>query len=78
MQIHEDELETSSEAPKRGIFAGVGVHHAVMAVCMLAMGAGMWFFLRSGAGTVGYWPLFFLLCPLMHLFMGHGGHSRDR
>lgn len=25
---------------------------------------------------VGYWPyLLLLLCPLMHLFMGHGGHG---
>ncbi len=25
---------------------------------------------------LGYWPyLLLLLCPLMHLFMGHGGHG---
>jgi len=26
---------------------------------------------------VGYWPyLLLLLCPLMHLLMGHGGHGK--
>ena len=48
------------------------VHALMMVGCVAAMGAGMWF-LSGGRGS-GPWMLFILVCPLMHLLMGHGLH----
>lgn len=39
----------------------------------------VFYLLREHWGHVlGWWPyLFLMLCPLMHLFHGHGGHGSD-
>lgn len=55
-----------------------GGHGMLMGLCMAAMMGAAWFLVGGGSdgGTLGYgWILFVLACPLMHLFMGHGGHG---
>jgi fatty acid desaturase len=39
----------------------------------------VFYLLREHLGHIlGWWPyLLLLLCPVMHLFHGHGGHSAD-
>jgi len=43
----------------------------------MAVVIGVFYLLREHwYHIVGFWPyLLLLLCPLMHLFMGHGGHG---
>lgn len=38
---------------------------------------GLFYLLREHWGHItGFWPyLLLMLCPLMHIFMGHGGHG---
>lgn len=51
-----------------------GGHRYHMIICVAAMVGAMWF-LHAGGWASGYWILFILVCPLMHLFMGHGSHG---
>ncbi len=50
---------------------GHGLH---MILCVAAMAGALWLLRGSGGGS-GYWILFLIACPLMHLFMGHGAHG---
>lgn len=69
---HQDEHSHGSKQTPQSFFRGpLGV--AIVMVVMI----GVFYLLREHwYHIVGYWPyLLLLLCPLMHLFMGHGGHG---
>lgn len=72
-EIKRDDVSDAPEArPTR--------HGIRMALCMAATMGGVWFLL-GGTGNEGGlfgspWILLILaVCPLMHLFMGHGSHG---
>lgn len=54
-------------------------HFWMMLICFAVMIGGVYFIGRGGIGNWGI--LFFLLCPLMHVFMmkgmGHGDHKKE-
>ena len=52
-----------------------GMHRMVMGLCVVAMAGGAYLFLGRGGAVPSYLFLVFLLCPLMHIFMGHGSHG---
>ena len=78
-EMDRDAVSDSSgpDAPRHGKRGG---HGMLMALCMAAMMGGVWFLL-GGTGSEGGlfgspWILLILaVCPLMHLFMGHGSHG---
>ncbi len=47
-----------------------------VAILVFAVGGGYYLWMQHRAHVLQYFPfVFFLLCPLMHLFGGHGGHG---
>jgi len=47
-----------------------------VAIAMAAVIAAFFLLREHWYHVLGFWPyLLLLLCPLMHLFMGHGGHG---
>ena len=53
-----------------------GTKNVRSAVVMLALIAGFFLLREHWSHIAGYWPYLLLLaCPLMHLFLGHGGHG---
>ena len=48
----------------------------LMAGTVFAVGGGYYLWMEHRAHVLQYGPLLlFLLCPLMHLFGGHGNHG---
>ena len=47
-----------------------------IAIFVFVVGGGYYLWMEHRAHVFQYLPFaFFLLCPLMHLFGGHGGHE---
>ncbi len=48
------------------------------AILVFAVGGGYYLWMQHRAHALQYLPFaFFLLCPLMHLFGGHGHHHSE-
>lgn len=72
--IKSGDVTVGAKAKTRARHGGHGLH---MILCVAAMAGALWF-LRGSSGGSGYWMLFILACPLMHLFMGHGSHGNHQ
>ncbi len=73
-ETDDSEVTIVDEQPSTGTHRrGHGLH---MTICVVVMAGVMWFLHQRG-GFSGYWLIFLVACPLMHLFMGHGTHGRD-
>ena len=59
-----------------GANASRGSRKLIGAVGMIALNGSVFVLREHWSHIAGYWPyLLLLVCPLMHLFHGHGGHG---
>lgn len=65
---HDHMHETKGTSPSPSIKWVVGTIFVVL--------GGYYLWMQHRAHVLQYWPVaIFLLCPFMHFFHGHGGHS---